>query len=55
MIQVQFKLPLWMVREIDRLVREGYYPNRSAFVRHAIRELLRKERVYPFTNRGGPK
>ena len=55
MIQIQFRIPYWMVREIDRLVREGVYPSRSSFIRHAVRELLRKERVYPFVDRGIPK
>jgi len=48
-------LPVWMVKEIDRLVRQGVYKNRSEFIRHAIRELLRRERVIPFTDRGIPK
>ncbi|RLG35547.1 MAG: hypothetical protein DRN91_09235 [Candidatus Alkanophagales archaeon] len=40
-----------MVKEIDRLVREGVYSSRSAFIRHAVRELLKREQAYPFTNR----
>jgi len=48
-------LQIWMVKEIDRLVRQGVYKDRSEFIRHAIRELLRRERVIPFTDRGIPK
>jgi len=31
------------VRELDRLVGEGYYPSRSEAIRLAVRDLLRKE------------
>ena len=55
MIQIQFRIPYWMIKEIDKLVREGVYSSRSAFIREAVRDLLRRERVYPFVNRGIPK
>jgi len=52
---ISVHLPVWMIKEIDRLIREGVYKDRSEFIRHAIRELLRRERVIPFTDRGIPK
>lgn len=55
MIRVSVKLPYWMVREIDRIVKWGWYKDRGEFVRCAVRELLKREQAYPFTNRGFPK
>jgi Arc/MetJ-type ribon-helix-helix transcriptional regulator len=40
---VSFKVPVWMVKEIDSLVKLNRYLSRSDFIRTAIRELLRKE------------
>ena len=48
-------LPIWMVKEVDKLVKLGMYKDRAEFIRSAIRELLRRERVIPFTDRGIPK
>jgi Arc/MetJ-type ribon-helix-helix transcriptional regulator len=40
---VSVKVPVWMVKEIDSLVKLNRYLSRSDFIRTAIRELLRKE------------
>jgi Arc/MetJ-type ribon-helix-helix transcriptional regulator len=42
-VTVSFKAPVWMVKEIDSLVKLNRYLSRSDFIRAAIRELLRKE------------
>jgi len=52
---VSVRLPVWMIREIDKIVKRGWYKDRQEFIRCAIRELLRRERVAPFTDRGIPK
>ena len=52
---VTVRLPIWMVKEIDKLVRRGWYKDRCEFIRCAVRELLRREKVIPFTDRGIPK
>ncbi|MGQ4870254.1 MAG: ribbon-helix-helix domain-containing protein [Candidatus Thorarchaeota archaeon] len=36
-------LPEKIVDDIERLVREGHYPNRSETIRIAIRDLLKRE------------
>jgi len=33
-------LPERYVRELDRLVKKGYYPNRAEAIRFAVRDLL---------------
>jgi len=54
-VEVKVRLPAWMIKEIDRLIQERRYKGRSTFIRHAVRELLKREQAYPFTNRGIPK
>ena len=49
------KLPVWMVKEIDKIVKRGWYKDRQEFIRSAVRELLKRERAYPYTGRGIPK
>lgn len=49
------KLPVWMIKEIDKIVKRGWYKDRQEFIRQAIRELLRREQAVPFTDRGIPK
>jgi Arc/MetJ-type ribon-helix-helix transcriptional regulator len=42
-IIITVKIPVWMVYEIEALVKMKRYNSRSDFIRAAIRELLRKE------------
>jgi len=43
LIVITAKVPVWMVEEIEALVRMKRYNSRSDFIRAAIRELLKKE------------
>jgi Arc/MetJ-type ribon-helix-helix transcriptional regulator len=43
LIVVTVKLPLWMLVEIEALVKLRRYNSRSDLIRTAVRELLRKE------------
>jgi len=43
MTLVTVHLPEKFLREIEKLVEEGYYPNRSEVIRIAIRDFLRNE------------
>lgn len=40
---VSVKMPEALLDGIDTLVKEGYYPNRSAVIRTALRDLLKME------------
>ena len=40
---INFKIPEGMLRDIDRLVEAGLYPSRSALIRTAVRDLLKRE------------
>jgi antitoxin ParD1/3/4 len=40
---VSLKMPDALVEGMDELVRRGLYPSRSAVIREAIRDLLKKE------------
>ncbi|MFQ6076800.1 MAG: ribbon-helix-helix domain-containing protein [Candidatus Bathyarchaeia archaeon] len=40
---VTVKLPEAMIEGIDELVRTGMYPSRSAAIRAAVRDLLKRE------------
>ena len=40
---ISFKIPEAMIELIDDLVKMNLYPSRSAFVRTAIRDLLKRE------------
>ncbi|NIQ07911.1 MAG: type II toxin-antitoxin system ParD family antitoxin [Candidatus Korarchaeota archaeon] len=40
---ITLHLPPRFVRELDKLVRDGRYPNRSEAIRVAVRDLLREE------------
>lgn len=40
---ITLHLPPRFVKELDELVREGRYPNRSEAIRVAVRDLLREE------------
>jgi len=40
---VTVKLPEAIVEGIDELVKTGFYPSRSAVIRAAVRDLLRRE------------
>ncbi|MGQ4891967.1 MAG: ribbon-helix-helix domain-containing protein [Candidatus Njordarchaeia archaeon] len=43
MTLVTVHLPERFLREIEKLVEEGYYPNRSEVIRIALRDFLRQE------------
>jgi len=43
MRRVSIRLPESLMREMDRLVRNGVFQSKSHIVRVAVRELLRKE------------
>jgi Arc/MetJ-type ribon-helix-helix transcriptional regulator len=40
---VSLKMPDALVEGLDELVRRGLYPSRSAVIRTAVRDQLRKE------------
>jgi Arc/MetJ-type ribon-helix-helix transcriptional regulator len=40
---LSLKMPDALVEGMDELVRRGLYPSRSAVIRTAVRDLLRKE------------
>lgn len=40
---ITLHLPPRFVKELDTLVREGKYPNRSEAIRVAVRDLLKEE------------
>lgn len=42
---VSVHIPRQMLEELDELVREGRFPNRSEAIRIAIRDLLMRERA----------
>jgi len=43
---ITIRLPRWMIQAIDDLVEKGLYPNRSEFIREAIRGHLRRYANY---------
>lgn len=45
MVLISVHIPKQMLDELDRLVQEGRFPNRSEAIRVAIRDLLLKERT----------
>lgn len=40
---IAFKIPEGWVKDIDKLVRAGVYPNRAYLIRDAVRLLLKRE------------
>ena len=40
---ISVKMPEAMIEGMDELVRRGVYPSRSAVMRTAVRDLLKKE------------
>lgn len=46
-------IPEKFLKEIEKLVEEGYYPNRSEVIRIAIRDFLRQEILHKKGERGG--
>jgi putative addiction module CopG family antidote len=42
---VPAKLTPKLINELDELVKQGWYPNRSEAVRDAVRELVEKMRI----------
>jgi len=43
---ITIRLPRWMIQAIDDLVEKDLYPNRSEFIREAIRAHLRRYADY---------
>ena len=43
MALITVHVPEKFLKEIEKLVEEGYYPNRSEVIRIAIRDFLRQE------------
>jgi len=43
---ITIRLPRWMIQAVDDLVEKGLYPNRSEFIREAIRNHLRRYANY---------
>lgn len=41
---ITVNLPESYIKELDNLVKEGYYPNRAEAIRLAIKDLLSRER-----------
>ncbi len=37
---ISVHLPEWMIRELERLVMEGYFPSRSEAIRVAVHQLI---------------
>jgi Arc/MetJ-type ribon-helix-helix transcriptional regulator len=54
MILISLHIPKQMLEELDELVRQGVFPNRSEAIRIAIRDLIYKEetrrRIYDVPN-----
>ena len=44
MVLISVHIPKQMLDELDELIREGRFPNRSEAIRTAIRDLLLRER-----------
>jgi len=44
MVLISVHIPKQMLDELDELVREGRFPNRSEAIRTAIRDLLLREK-----------
>ena len=40
---ISVKMPDALVQGLDELIKKGVYPNRSAAIRAAVRDLLQKE------------
>jgi len=49
MVTISFIIPVRLLEQLDTLVRNGDYPNRSEIIRIAIRDLL-KDRTPPFAS-----
>ncbi len=43
MTLITVHIPEKFLKEIEKLVEEGYYPNRSEVIRIALRDFLRQE------------
>ena len=42
MVLISIHVPVQMLNEVDEIVKQGLFPNRSAFIRYAIEELLKE-------------
>ena len=43
---ITLNLPATYLQGIEKLVREEIYPNRSEAIRHAVRDLIKKENAF---------
>jgi Arc/MetJ-type ribon-helix-helix transcriptional regulator len=48
----QVRLPEGLMNEVDELVNQGLYTNRSEVIRDALRKLILKKQVGSITNQG---
>ena len=42
---VPTKLTRHLIREMEEIIKQGWYANKSEFIRDAIRELIKKQKV----------
>ena len=43
MMLISVQIPVHMLRQLEQLVLQGKYPNRSEAIRYAIRDFIRRE------------
>lgn len=46
MERVTFRMPTQQVEEVEQMVEEGLYPNRSEAIRSAVRDMLNEHDGY---------
>ena len=39
---IQLRLPEALIKDIDKIVKQGYYPTKSGLIRDAVRRLLQR-------------
>ena len=52
MIMTQVRLPKNLIFEIDKIVENGYYENKSYFIRDAIRKKVFEEQIHSVKLKG---
>ena len=55
MKQISINVPEQYLKDIELLVKKGFYPNRAELIRLAIRDLLLKEGLSPWPSEGKRK
>ena len=43
---ITLNLPATYIQGLEKLVRDDLYPNRSEAIRHAVRDLIKKENAF---------